>query len=193
MRDTPTDAGAENAGEASQNGFRLKDCPVRDMGTAAASPMGSIYAEWGAAHTEGGRIRLGKLQQHYEYGGMLCGLPSLNFREDAVPRLVRNAQENFPDHFAPVAVLRPEILTGRIVIAAGENGQTRGSNGKWFALPPVYCVGMFEISAGCGPTYRGCYSVLALWWQSELGAPDARACAQLGELSVDEFGAPFEY
>jgi hypothetical protein len=148
--------------------FDIHGCERLDHGVVECHPL-SWIPDWNIQLESGEQVRLETIYQYHTYGGLLCGFPHL--AETHIEQAIECATRQFPYLSERYALLPPVIQQGRTPRKIyGEMILT-----DWEMLPPITSIAEF-LSANSGN------GVLAIWFQNQIGLPDANATEQIRKL-----------
>ena len=152
--------------------FNLNRCTRLDCGTVDFGSLPMFHQKTIALAT-GELVQLEDLYQFHTYHGWLCGMPTESYIPGFIDRAVGTAKKIFPQHFhARIAVFAPVISFGR---SAGIGSEGPSQLEEWAVLPPVTTIAVLKLTDGFD-------SVLAIWYQDQVGYPDAAIVNQIQEL-----------
>lgn len=155
------------------NTFDIRKCNRQDLGVVERHPL-SWVQDWKIQPDSGGQVRLENIFQYHTYGGLLCGFPYS--AEDHIEQAIESAKRRFPNFGDRYVVLPPVILQGQTPRKIkGEMIFT-----DWEMLPPITSIAEFLITKSTG-------GVLAIWFQNQIGLPDATATEQMRQLDWQEY------
>jgi hypothetical protein len=133
----------------------------------------------------GERIKISEMHQFHTYGGMLCGFPSRVHADWHMEQALGRAKRQFPNIDIERAVIfPPEVFSGTTVKKVypemarrlGLSSDIEEQRIEWEMLPKITTVAQLQMTTSLD-------SVLAIWWQREIGYPDSKVLAQISNLS----------
>jgi hypothetical protein len=163
----------------------------RDLPRQQCEPGGydsiSADARWTAVLACGREIWLTALHQYRTYGGVLCGLPDNDaVRAWPIEGAVRMADQLFQCEPSRIAILAPQLMLSTVVTARKGKREERTIE----FLPAVCSIATFESKAPAAlPDSEGS-ELVAVWFQSAFGPPEAghvTRCIQA--IDWDEFAS----
>lgn len=163
----------------------LLDCCERlDCGEIDLHPF-QLYAEQKIELDCGVSVKISDIYQFHTYGGMLCGNPRPVLLDRYVEQSVGVAGRMFPNLDPQrVAIIPPVIsfgttvktLTPAMARRVGLGEDVKEHRIAWEMLPKISTVAVLQMTTSFD-------SVLAIWWQGELGYPDANVLNQICKLN----------
>lgn len=129
-------------------------------------------------------IKIADMHQFHTYGGTLCGFPRREFVDGHIEEAVQVARRTFPHlDIDRLAIIPPAISFGATIKQVSPEMAKRlglGADMKeqriaWEMLPKIATVSVLQMTTSFD-------SVLAIWWQGEVGYPDARVLEQIRKL-----------
>ena len=145
----------------------IDDFPVVDMGEQAEPPE-AMPLDWEFRLSGGREVFLTRIQQHWTYGGMLCGLPF--DPEMSVVRAIAEAQK-WDGRFHGVPVVIPATIVSGTLPADKNPRFAQFGPTAWSMLPQVTTFAIFQ-SLETARNHSEVYSsVLIVWWQTQFGIP----------------------
>lgn len=136
----------------------------------------------------GESVKIGEMNQFHTYGGMLCGFPSRMHADWHMEQALGRAKRLFPNIDIQRAVIfPPEVYFGttlkkvypEMAKRLGLGVDVKEQRIEWEMLPKITTVALLQMTTSFD-------SVLAVWWQKELGYPDAQEVEKIKKLAWDE-------
>ena len=135
-----------------------------DRGEVKLHPF-TLYQQQVISLDCGMEIKIEDLYQYHTYGGMLCGIPMAHTHPFQFENAIRIAKRVLPHLLVEKAVIFPPVIsTGRTLQKISRDGDTRMVD--WEVLPKITTIAALQKTTSFD-------TVLAIWWQDELGYPDA--------------------
>jgi hypothetical protein len=129
-------------------------------------------------------IKIADMHQFHTYSGTLCGFPRREFVDGHIEEAVQVARRIFPRlDIHRLAIFPPVISFGttikqvsaEMVRRLGLSTDIKEQRIAWEMLPKITTVAVLQMTTSFD-------SVLAIWWQGEVGYPDARVLEQIRKL-----------
>jgi hypothetical protein len=129
-------------------------------------------------------IKIADMHQFHTYGGMLCGFPRKDRTDPHIEQAIRVANRVFPNLEIHRAAILPPVISFGVTIKKvspemtkrlGLGADVQEQRVVWEMLPKITTVAVLQMTTSFD-------SVLAIWWQSEVGYPDARVLEQIRKL-----------
>lgn len=155
-----------------------------DCGEINRNPF-ELYAKQPIELDCGISVKISDIHQFHTYGGMLAGLPRKEQLGWHIDIATRAAERLFPDFDAVrTAIFPPAISSGTLIEKISPELAKRLGLGtdvteqcvSWALLPKITTIALLQQSTSFD-------SVLAIWWQGEVGYPDANLLNQICKLS----------
>lgn len=155
-----------------------------DCGEIHRHPF-ELYAEQTIELDCGISVKIADMYQFHTYGGMLCGFPRKETVDMHIEEAVQVAGRTFPIlEVHRLAIFPPVISIGTTIKKAspemvrrlGLGADVKEQRVAWVMLPKITTVAVLQMTTSFD-------SVLAIWWQGELGYPDANVLDQIRKLS----------
>lgn len=166
--------------------FAWRDVPRRACEPGGYASIGAD-ARWATLLADGREVWLTALHQYRTYDGVLCGLPDTDeVRAWPIEGAVRMADRLFQCEPSRIAILPPELLLSSVVRARG--GKREEVTVEF--LPPVCSIGTFESKAPAADPDADGSEVVAVWFQSAFGPPEAgHVTRSIQGLDWEEFAS----
>jgi hypothetical protein len=150
--------------------FSLEHSGRVDCGEVERHPF-TLFKQQTFELADGEIVKIEELYQHHTYRGMLCGYPM--DIDGTFERAVDDAKARFPHLSAKAAVITPVISYGRTQ-SIDHEGDT--SVVDWEMLPQITAIAVLQ--------RKGSFdSVLAIWFQDQMGLPDSDIIDQIKAIS----------
>lgn len=155
-----------------------------DCGESNRNPF-ELYAKQTIELDCGISVKIADIHQFHTYGGMLAGLPRKEQLDWHIDTATRAAERLFPDIDAKrTAIFPPAISSGTLIEKIspelarrlGLGAEVTEQRVSWAMLPKITTISLLQKSTSFD-------SVLAIWWQGEVGYPDANLLKQVYRLS----------
>ena len=153
--------------------FSIEKCIRVDRGEVAIHPF-TLFSQQEITLKSDDTVKIADLHQFHTYGGMLAGMPHAHTLQFNIDNAVRVAIKVFPAFPAEkFAVFAPVITFGRTLRKMTRDGELQMF--PWEMLPKITSIAVLQKTSSFD-------SVLAIWWQDDLGYPGEDLLASIRTL-----------